>query len=332
MGYSMRTQKQPFFLILVTYGVLLQAQAQDPFTNGLVAYYPFHANAHDLSGNGNHGALIGSDWQYAADRFGEPNALYLNTESVPSLSLDGAYVVVPRSASLDFDSNFTMCVWVNLGHFTNWYPHNLISNGPDTNYANLRIGSQGDAQGRDFLQYVFKTDSQGYPDPSGSIQTWVDALDGTWWQFCAVRSNGSLSLFRNGSRIAGSGITATTANASEIWLGKHRVPYLPVGIGSVSMIGGIDDVRMYDRALSNSEIQQLYLWERNPLPNLSIAIKTIRLTLLLEVGTSNLLEVSTGLTNWTPYKPPFVATSSIAYEDVDVLESKQFFRVRSLTP
>ena len=31
---------------------VLQVQAQDPFTNGLVAYYPFKGNANDVSGNG----------------------------------------------------------------------------------------------------------------------------------------------------------------------------------------------------------------------------------------------------------------------------------------
>jgi hypothetical protein len=36
------------------------ARAQNTFTNGLVAYYPFNGNANDASGNGNHATPAGN--------------------------------------------------------------------------------------------------------------------------------------------------------------------------------------------------------------------------------------------------------------------------------
>ena len=39
--------------------LLFCARAQNPLTNGLVAYYPFNGDANDLSGDGNNGIVAG---------------------------------------------------------------------------------------------------------------------------------------------------------------------------------------------------------------------------------------------------------------------------------
>ena len=39
---------------------VLSSQAQDFLTNGLVAYFPFNGNAHDESGQGHDGSVIGA--------------------------------------------------------------------------------------------------------------------------------------------------------------------------------------------------------------------------------------------------------------------------------
>ena len=49
-------------------------RGQDPFTNGLVAYYPFNGNANDESGNGNNASYSGA--VLAADRFGVANKAF----------------------------------------------------------------------------------------------------------------------------------------------------------------------------------------------------------------------------------------------------------------
>ena len=43
-------------------------------TSGLVAYYPFNGNAHDESGNGHHGEVVGAS--LTTDRNGKPNSAY----------------------------------------------------------------------------------------------------------------------------------------------------------------------------------------------------------------------------------------------------------------
>jgi hypothetical protein len=104
-------------------------------------------------------------------------------------------------------------------------------------------------------------------------------------------------------------------------------------MGSYPLIGGIDEVRLYNRALSAVEVRELYQYEANPLPFLTVVVKTIRLSLFLELGTTNQLDSSTGLAVWTPYGSPFLATNSVEYVDVDILGTQQqFFRVRRILP
>jgi hypothetical protein len=89
------------------------SQGQDSFTNGLTAYYSFTGNANDKSGNAHDGALIGYDWRFSSDRFGETNSLYLNATSTPTCCFDGTYVIAPRAPQLDFNQDFTLTAWVN---------------------------------------------------------------------------------------------------------------------------------------------------------------------------------------------------------------------------
>jgi hypothetical protein len=210
-----------------------------------------------------------------------------------------------------------------------YYTHNLISNGPDQQIggyasgANLRVIS--DVGGSDYLQFVCN-------HTNGDFHAFVEPLRNTWWQAVVVRSGTNLSLFRNGSLVTNSPITATMSNSPVIWIGRHICPGYPTTcMGSYPLIGGIDEVRLYNRALSALEIRQLYQYEANPLPYITAAVKTIRLTLFLELGTTNQLDSSTGLGFWTPYGPPFVATNAISYQDVDIFGTQQqFFRIRRL--
>src|SRR2546423_354222 len=104
-----------FGSLTTSLALYLQAQAQTPFTTGLVAFYTFSGNVNDISGNGNNGSIIGNDRKFAFDRFAEPtNSIFLNTTSAPAWNLDGAYVSAPRSASLDFNADFSLSLWVNL--------------------------------------------------------------------------------------------------------------------------------------------------------------------------------------------------------------------------
>jgi hypothetical protein len=109
------------------------------------------------------------------------------------------------------------------------------------------------------------------------------------------------------------------------------------GDGSFVLDGGAramayDEVRFYNRALSLQEVQSLYAYERNPIPNLTIAVKTIRLTLFVVSGKTYQLESSIGLNDWAPYGASFTPLFDTLTQDVEVTGSGQLFRIKQVSP
>src|SRR5438105_2717537 len=96
---------RPLFGAIIAFTLVARAYAQDPFTNGLVAYYPFNGNASDASGNGNDGTVSGAS--LASDRFGNPNAAY-------HFAGDGGHISLASSASLNITSSLTLTLWINI--------------------------------------------------------------------------------------------------------------------------------------------------------------------------------------------------------------------------
>lgn len=317
----MKTTKQLFGILILTFGVLFQMQGQNPFTNGLVAYYPFKGDATDASGNGNHGSLVGNDEKFLGDRFGYTNSLWLNTTSTPAWNLNGAYVSAPRSLALDFNSDFTLSVWVN---FTNTTPlpngtggafvHSLISNGDDSSSVNLRY--ETDIGGEDLLQFI-------WGGPNSSIDLFLSPQRQSWMQITAVRSGTSLTLYKNG-QILTNGFVIPAVNSTTILIGRHgngggNGSYYP-------LVGGIDDVRMYSRALSAAEVQDLYLVESGPHTDIA---KAVRLDFThLQIGGNYQVQFSHDLNNWTNLGSAFAASSPTNSQYMDVTDWNTFWRLK----
>jgi len=287
-------------------------------TNGLVAYYPFNGNANDASGNGNNGSLINNDWTYSFDRFGNPqSSLFLNTTSILGGAGVWTYVSAPKSSALDFNQDFTLSVWVSLSTISRpSFAQNLISNGPDSQSANLRIETDASSYGgQDYLQFCCGSGQNIFVLSSPVRQT--------WWQFSAVRSGGVLTLFRNGSLLT-NGVITTMVNNPMLWFGNHE------NSAQYPLVGGIDDVRIYNRALSTKEIQQLYAYESRPVVTLRKAVSPSFSNLYL--GTNYQLQVSTDLSTWTNSGSAFTPTNGVMdypqYFDVDDW-GQLFFRLET---
>ena len=73
------------------------------------------------------------------------------------------------------------------------------------------------------------------------------------------------------------------------------------------MFGKLDDVRIYNRALSDIEVAQLYGLESGPGVDLVKAVKPC--FSYLRAGTNYQLQVSSDMTNWINQGAPFTATN-----------------------
>jgi hypothetical protein len=109
----------PSLLILSMIACKKKSDVDDPavameksLKEGLVAYYPFTGTANDLSGNNNHGSIMGNVLP-TTDRKGSPSSAYLfdgNTNS---------YINVPMSPSLKIANQISIAVWIYMegGYF-----------------------------------------------------------------------------------------------------------------------------------------------------------------------------------------------------------------------
>lgn len=232
------------------------APAQAFQTNGLVAYYPFNGNANDESGNGNNGTVVGAT--LSADRFGNANSAY-------QFNRTNNYIEVRSSPSLAFGAKITASTWIRLDRL---YPRQY----QEGFYANAIVGKGFgvDGFGADGVPDWFfgiNGDVQRVHLNSGRWMYWdsTQALKANVWQHVAFTYDGIvmktyLDGVQSGEQPA-SGVLMITDTAMTIGA------YAPETNGPIEnwYFGGlIDDVRIYNRALSASEIQQLYLHESQP--------------------------------------------------------------------
>ena len=195
-------------------------------------------NAHDSSGNGYSGVLAGSTLpQWLPGKLGS------------ALSFDGshAYVNLPATGSLNITGQMSVCAWVN----------------PTVNGTQNDIITKQNGSGAQFE----------FADTSGNISFgwavganadyWVSSAvlpTGVWSHVCATKTNNTTAaLYINGTSAAlGSSCSPSCGDVPTSMS-------IPITIGS--SINGpapnywssqLDDVRIYNRALSPMEVANLY--------------------------------------------------------------------------
>jgi len=203
----------------------------DP-SSGLVAAYGFDEGsgsaASDSSGNSNDGTVTGGTW--TAGRFG--NALSLTA---------GSMVTVSNSASLALASALTLEAWVNpASSSASWM--NLIFK-PVGNPANQNPS------------YVLQGSS-----PSSTPSFYVGAATanlagpaalpvGAWSHLAATYDGATMRLYVNGVQVSSRAQTgALPTSADNLTIGGNV-------FSGQNWNGLIDEVRIYSRALSATEIQ-----------------------------------------------------------------------------
>jgi hypothetical protein len=223
------------------------AGAQSYLTNGLVAYFPFEGNANDASGNGHNGTLFGAA-SFGVDRFGNTNSCL----SLPGTEGIGSGVDV---SSLD-----------NLPYYpvtySAWF---LISNYPPPPSGGLTVmtlvGREACGQQSDGAIVLSSDPVDGSATRTNSLiyftgaNGWVSLLPqptNTWCQVVlTIASNGTQTFYLNGTNLPALGPAAPAGVTEDFRLGASG------GSGcSYEYVwnGLIDDVRIYNRALSNSEV------------------------------------------------------------------------------
>lgn len=289
-------------------GLAVSGYGQDFLTNGLVAYYPLDGNANDASGNGLHGDP--GEVYFASDYQGKTNgAALLLGNSSSRITMD--------YTNFNLLPEFTVSALINFEAFAGTEHPRIFS---ATGYE---LATQGISNNR---SVAFNNGTLYAGAPTVVSSSSISA--GRWWHIVAVRAATELRLYVNGQPSSSIGITEPP---------DYSRTFIPtIGGNSTdhydNYAGLIDEVRIYNRALSASEIEQLFGYEVNPRITLLRAVNP-RFDNLI-TGLKYQLQLSADLLAWTNQGPAFVATNTTMIypqswltEDYDRL----YFRLR-ITP
>jgi hypothetical protein len=199
----------------------------DPGVTGLVAYYPFEDNVNDMSGNGLNGTIVG-----------DPTFVQGLTKYGKAIDLSNDYVDCGNSPLFDITEAITVAAWVNIRSVPGEW-RCVISKGD----AAWRISTNSSTQG---LHFGFEDGTRGW---QAANSTTVLALN-EWHHVCGTydKTNGA-SIYIDG-RVDGTnadkqGITLSTWN---VYIGENAQQ------AGRFWDGQIDEVRLYNRALTNAEV------------------------------------------------------------------------------
>jgi gliding motility-associated-like protein len=201
--------------------------------NGLVGYWPFCGNANDESGNNNHGTVFGAT--LTTDRFGRSNSAYnFSSQNANYIRCPGSSIFTSNSMTLSFWINITnyneLSEIICLGDATGTYWGASVAN----RIVSLNYGS-GCGNGM-----------MTYPTYNFTPSNWYNVT------FVANRTTRLNKVYINGQYIGD--------NPSGV-LSGCSTSYLYFGVDIFGLpeyfTGKLDDVFIWNRALSINEIQQV---------------------------------------------------------------------------
>ena len=232
-----------------TGGESLPAYPAGVTQSGLVAYYPFSGSVADASGTGNNGSAIGGP-VHVADRFGNAGS---------ALSFDGIddFVLASDSDSLDLCSEswspMTWSVWINPATIATGTKMAILFKN-SFNGTNYGWGGYWLRLGNDTGIPNILADTWGY---STGRSFPVSALTANAWTHVAIVYDGNtlgLKLFINGVLSGSDGLDASYPNGYPLYIGRANN-----SSGSQEYWNGkLDDIRLFNRVLSDAEVAALY--------------------------------------------------------------------------
>ncbi|MCP4132157.1 MAG: LamG domain-containing protein [bacterium] len=206
-------------------------------TNDMIAFYPFNGNCDDKSGNANH--LTNTGASLTADRDGNANrAYYFSNKRMDITDTPGNF---------DLLEELSISVWIyaaSNSHSGNNYFYVIGKGGNTAGYA-VTISSTS------FVHYhIFDNTAADFSTTQGAVwlNDWIH-ITVTW------QRNGKSRTYLNGAMVY-----QINASANQLSLSGNNQLSIATNpwTNNGNFWGNIDDIRIYDRELSATEISDLY--------------------------------------------------------------------------
>ena len=224
-------------------------------TSGLVGLWSFD------------GADVNWNTNKATDRSGQGNSgniTNMSTSTAPiigklgqALNFDGVndYIDVGNPAILRLTSSYTLSAWAKTNNSSAIADDDIVAKGQNTTLAYLMNFNKIDTGTGLFLCLA---SPDGLVANSGLRYSATVLELGQWYHVSCVYNAAipSLDIYVNGK--LDNGTLVNSVPSSIFNTGDNVVVGFPRGAG-LYWLGSIDDVRIYNRALSATEVKQLYL-------------------------------------------------------------------------
>ncbi|MCF8330560.1 MAG: LamG domain-containing protein [Crocinitomicaceae bacterium] len=247
----MKKTLQIFILLTLSLNAYSQVPNYVP-TNGLVGWWPFNGNANDESGNNNNGTV--NNVNSAIDRFGNVNSAFsFNRQFINEINVN-------NSSSLNSLYNITISIWVKLVSYNEpgqaGYNHWINKSDQSNNHHFVFANNASQV-------YFYYTGAAGFFATNNlpQLNQWTHIVvthnyDGSQNSICKFYFDGNLIE----SIPAIQPINQTLDNLKIGAFGAYNYNRVD---------GSLDDIGIWNRALTACEIQNLYQSQVN---NVSQAI------------------------------------------------------------
>ena len=223
----------------------------DPGTEGLVAYYPLDADASDASGNGLDGVVMGETQPTDGASGG---AMLFDG--------DGDYIEVAPNALLDITGPISLSLWIRPdaedpeGQGTETAPMAKAGSAANPPWSwQVRYGW---GSPKPYMAFTFNTSPRAWAYVNQNL------AQGEWHHIACSADGETLTAYLNGLATESTPMGAITSSPTPVLIGTDG--------WSCDWIGAIDEVAIYNRALSAAEMLYLagYRADTGQDPSLSI--------------------------------------------------------------
>jgi hypothetical protein len=242
-------KKQLILFSLFTINLLMSQVPSYVPTNGLVGYWPFDGNTNDISGNGNHGTV--SSATLTIDRFGNSNNAY---------SFFNSSILITNQFYNNGWTNYSVSLW-------------FLTSNKNQSMQNIFNTSPHDGEGFGYNHANKPNLFSHWKNENPNIHSWnifsanpliynpINNL--VWYNLVIVKSGNVYNYYVNG--VFDKSSTATISALNQL----TGLRFGSIG-GAEYLNGKLDDIGIWNRALTQEEITNLYLADTNTCQSLVI--------------------------------------------------------------
>ena len=226
-------------LFVIPFGISQDLPSYVP-ADGLVAFYPFNGNANDVSGNGNHGTVNGAT--LTTDRYNNADNAYV---------FDNSNIEIPHQFYSNGWNDYTITLWF------------LTSDKTVSSQAILNTIPH-DGEGLNFNHPHHINVFSHYKSSDLNVDNWdiwsgnefsINVENNIWYMISIVKHNDEYKYYINNQLIS------TSINALSA---QNQLTGFTIGSitqennNQENLLGKLDDIGFWNKALSQEEMQNLY--------------------------------------------------------------------------